>query len=275
MYGYVHVATRRRRPTIPSHPRRQRSTLYATERAVLSRVCLLFSKISNLQQLRLLGIILTSGIRYRLCSSMLVPSATRTYKASHAAVWERADRPTSNSNCTDMSTLRRADDVPRSPLTPDANAQRYTRLRELCSLESVYYFPRSRTCLTSGIRYRLCSSMLVPSATRTYKASHAAVWERADRPTSNSNCTDMSTLRRADDVPRSPLTPDANAQRYTRLRELCSLEFCLLFSKISNLQRLRLLGIILTSGIRYRLCSSMLVPSATRTYKARSYLAFD
>jgi hypothetical protein len=186
MYGYVHVATRRRRPTIPSHPRRQRSTLYATERAVLSRVCLLFSKISNLQQLRLLGIILTSGIRYRLCSSMLVPSATRTYKASHAAVWERADRPTSNSNCTDMSTLRRADDVPRSPLTPDANAQRYTRLRELCSLE-----------------------------------------------------------------------------------------FCLLFSKISNLQRLRLLGIILTSGIRYRLCSSMLVPSATRTYKARSYLAFD
>jgi len=49
LYGYVHVATRRRRPTIPSHPRRQRS-------------------------------------------------------------------------------------------------QRYTRLRELCSFESVYYFPRSRTC---------------------------------------------------------------------------------------------------------------------------------
>ena len=56
VYGYVHVATRRRRPTIPSHPWRQRSTLYATERAVLSRVCLLFSKISNLQRLRLLGI---------------------------------------------------------------------------------------------------------------------------------------------------------------------------------------------------------------------------
>jgi hypothetical protein len=81
VYGYVHVATRRRRPTIPSHPRRQRSTLYATERAVLSRVCLLFSKISNLQRLRLLGIILTSGIRYRLRSSKVVPSATRTYKA--------------------------------------------------------------------------------------------------------------------------------------------------------------------------------------------------
>jgi hypothetical protein len=81
LYGYVHVATRRRRPTIPSHPRRQRSTLYVTERAVLSRVCLLFSKISNLQRLRLLGIILTSGIRYRLCSSKVVPSATRTYKA--------------------------------------------------------------------------------------------------------------------------------------------------------------------------------------------------
>jgi hypothetical protein len=56
-YGYVHVATRRRRPTIPSHTQRQRSTLYATERVVFSRVCLLFSKISNLQRLRLLGII--------------------------------------------------------------------------------------------------------------------------------------------------------------------------------------------------------------------------
>jgi hypothetical protein len=42
--GYVHVATRRRRPTIPSHPRRQRLTLYATERPVLSRVCLLFPR---------------------------------------------------------------------------------------------------------------------------------------------------------------------------------------------------------------------------------------
>ena len=81
LYGYVHVATRRRRPTNPSHPRRQRSTLYATERAVLSRVCLLFSKISNLQRLRLLGIILTSEIRYRLRSSKVVSSATRTYKA--------------------------------------------------------------------------------------------------------------------------------------------------------------------------------------------------
>jgi hypothetical protein len=50
---------------------------------------------------------------------------------------------------------------------------------------------------------------------------------------------------------------------------------CLLFSKISNLQRLRLLGIILTSGIRYRLRSSKVVPSATRTYKARSYLTYD
>jgi hypothetical protein len=49
-------------------------------------------------------------------------------------------------SCTDTSTSRRADDVPRSPPTPDANAQRYTRLRDLCSFESVYYFPRSRTC---------------------------------------------------------------------------------------------------------------------------------
>jgi hypothetical protein len=65
----------------PPHPRRQHSTLCATEGTVLSRVCLLFSKISNLQRLRLLGIILTSGIRYRLCSSKVVPSATRTYKA--------------------------------------------------------------------------------------------------------------------------------------------------------------------------------------------------
>ena len=32
-------------------------------------------------------------------------------------------------------------------------------------------------------------------------------------------CTDTSTLRRADDVPRSPPTPDANAQRYAIVRD--------------------------------------------------------
>ena len=32
-------------------------------------------------------------------------------------------------------------------------------------------------------------------------------------------CTDTSTLRRADDVPRSPPNPDANAQRYAIVRD--------------------------------------------------------
>ena len=88
------------------------------------------------------------------------------------------------------------------------------------------------------------------------------------------NCTDTSTLRRADDVPRSPPTRRQRSTLYATERAVLS-RVCLLFSKISNLQRLRLLGIILTSGIRYRLRSSKVVPSATRTYQARSYLAYD
>jgi hypothetical protein len=72
--------------------------------------------------------------------------------------------------------------------------------------------------------------------------------------------------------PLPPPTPTFDA---IRDRESCALSGLFIISKISNLQRLRLLGIILTSGIRYRLCSSKLVPSATRTYKARSSLAYD
>ena len=65
-----------------------------------------------------------------------------------------------------------------------------------------------------------------------------------------------------------------------RDQESSALSNLFIISKISNLQRLELLGVILTSGIRYRLCSSELVPvpSATRTYKARSarsYLTYD
>ncbi len=59
------------------------------------------------------------------------PGSSQVILYGHAAVWERAVRPTSNINCPDTSTMRRANDVPRSPSHPDADDRRDTRERVL------------------------------------------------------------------------------------------------------------------------------------------------
>ena len=73
----------------------------------------------------------------------------------HTAIWERAVRPTSNINCPDTSTIRRANDVPRFPSHPDADDRRDTRLRGLCPLESVYYFQDLQPATVGIARYHL------------------------------------------------------------------------------------------------------------------------
>jgi|LauGreSuBDMM15SN_2_FD.fasta_scaffold1023996_1 hypothetical protein len=72
--------------------------------------------------------------------------------------------------------------VPNSTTTPTRSVKRDP---EAFALESVYYFQNFEPStvgiiLTSGLRYRLYSSELVPSATKTYNARLARSYRAYD-----------------------------------------------------------------------------------------------